>query len=79
MIVLILVHVVAKMMRIFMLTSEGCRLRRERLWNAIKVDLDWILIGDPQHQTYFANYYADPFVFRSVNSSAALLLHQTAI
>ena len=59
-----------------MLTAEGCRARRQRLWNGIKVDLDWILIGDPQHQMYFANYYADPFIFRSVNSASVLLLHR---
>lgn len=59
-----------------MLTAEGCQSRRQRLWNAIKADLDWILIGDPQHQMYLANYYADPFVFRSVNSASVLLLHR---
>lgn len=57
-----------------MLTKEGCRLRRERLWNSLKDKPDWILLSEPQHLMYFANYYASPFVFRSQNAPALLIL-----
>jgi Xaa-Pro aminopeptidase len=32
-----------------------------------------ILVFDPQHLMYFANYYQDPFVFRSANAAAVLI------
>jgi Xaa-Pro aminopeptidase len=45
-----------------MLTSEGCRNRRQRLWQ--KLDplpaSDYLLLGDPVHLAYLANYWADP-------------------
>jgi Xaa-Pro aminopeptidase len=61
-----------------MLTSDGCRARRERLVEALAAASDgdapdWIVIGDPGHLVYFANYYADPFVFRSANAAAVLI------
>jgi Xaa-Pro aminopeptidase len=56
-----------------MLSDLGCRTRRERLL-AAESDVDWILIGDPIHLMYFANFYLDPFVFRSVNAGGLLLL-----
>ena len=45
-----------------MLTAEGCRRRRERLWAKLDppVDSDYILLSDPIHLVYFANYYVDP-------------------
>jgi Xaa-Pro aminopeptidase len=57
-----------------MLTAEGCRARRARLWEQFEDRPDWILIFDPQHLMYFANYYASPFVFRTTNSGAVLIL-----
>ena len=56
------------------LTAEGCTARRKRLFDSLSDPPDWVLIGDAPHQMYFANYFASPFVFRSVNSSALLLL-----
>ena len=56
-----------------MLTAEGCQQRRDRLWKAIAEPVDQIIITNPIHLMYFANYYADPFVFRSVNAGAAPL------
>lgn len=45
-----------------MLTAEGCRRRRERLW--INLDpppeTDYLLLSDPIHLVYFANYWVDP-------------------
>lgn len=57
-----------------MLTADGCKTRRMRLWASLKDKPDWIILHEPQHLTYFANYYSSPFVFRSQNASAMLIL-----
>jgi len=45
-----------------MLTAEGCRRRRERLWAKLDppLDTDYVLLSDPIHLVYFANYWTDP-------------------
>src|SRR4051812_22056349 len=58
-----------------MLTAEGCAARRERLWGALPAGCDLLIVADPSHLTYFAGYAPSPFVFRT-NESAALLLLQ---
>ncbi len=57
-----------------MLTAAGCRERRTRLWDSLNPRPDWILIAAPQYLVYLANYFPSPFVFRSVNSAAVLIL-----
>jgi Xaa-Pro aminopeptidase len=57
-----------------MLTAEGCAKRRGRLWKALPSDCDALILADPAHLTYFAAYDPSPFVFRTVESSAVLLL-----
>ena len=57
-----------------MLTAEGCAARRERLWGALPAPCDVLIVGDPSHLTYFAGYSPSPFVFRTVESGALLLL-----
>jgi Xaa-Pro aminopeptidase len=57
-----------------MLTIEGCRARRARLWEEMPWDCDFSLITHPQHLTYFANYAQSPFVFRSNEAGAILVL-----
>ena len=57
-----------------MLTAEGCAARRERLWGALPSPCDLLIVGDPSHLTYFAGYSPSPFVFRTVESGALLLL-----
>ncbi len=57
-----------------MLTEQGCRARRERLWKLVGVDVDWVLITNPSLLTYFAGFVASPFVFNSQNAGAALVL-----
>jgi Xaa-Pro dipeptidase len=57
-----------------MLTVQGCRDRRTRLWAAFEEKPDWILLSEPRHLMYFANYSASPFTFRSQNASALLIL-----
>lgn len=46
-----------------MLTADGCRERRRRLWERIgkSVTGDRILLGDPIHLMYLANFHVDPF------------------
>ena len=57
-----------------MLTLEGCRQRRKRLWDRVDSAVDWIVIADPQHLVYLANYFQSPFIFRSTNGAALLVL-----
>jgi Xaa-Pro aminopeptidase len=57
-----------------MLTAQGCRARRERLWKALPVECDALVIGDTAHLVYFAGYAPSPFVFRTVESAALLVL-----
>ena len=35
---------------------------------------DVLVVGDPQHLIYFANYVQSPFVFRSADAGAVLIL-----
>lgn len=46
-----------------MLTAEGCRHRRERLWDCIggAIDGDEIVLADPIHLRYLANFDVTPF------------------
>lgn len=57
-----------------MLTADGCRARRQRLWRRLAAPPDWIVLAHPRHLVYFANYWQSPFVFRSVNAAATLIL-----
>src|SRR5438128_10757515 len=46
-----------------MLTAEGCRQRRLRLWQRLDPppESDYLLLGDPVHLAYLANFWVDPF------------------
>src|SRR5262249_14756259 len=46
-----------------MLTAEGCRQRRERLWQQLDPppEGDYLLLHDPIHLMYLANFWVDPF------------------
>jgi Xaa-Pro aminopeptidase len=45
-----------------MLTAEGCRQRRLRFWQQLdtKPDADYLLLADPIHLVYLANFWVDP-------------------
>src|SRR5438132_222580 len=45
-----------------MLTAEGCRARRQRLWQLLNPppDADYLLLNDPIHLMYLANFWVDP-------------------
>jgi Xaa-Pro aminopeptidase len=57
-----------------MLTALGCAARRDRLWGALPAACDILVVGDPSHLIYFAGYSPSPFVFRTVESTALLLI-----
>ncbi|MBX6312241.1 MAG: aminopeptidase P family protein [Isosphaeraceae bacterium] len=57
-----------------MLTAEGCAARRQRLWAALPAPCDVLIVADPQHLVYFANYAQSPFTYRSSDAGAMLLL-----
>jgi len=46
-----------------MLTAEGCRERRLRFWQALepRPEGDHVLLADPIHLMYLANFWVDPF------------------
>jgi Xaa-Pro aminopeptidase len=46
-----------------MLTADGCRGRRVRLWEAVRAraDVPALVLADPVHLRYLANFYVDPF------------------
>ena len=56
------------------LTAAGCQARRDRLWAALPERCDALVLADPAHLVYFANYVPSPFVFRTNESGAMLLL-----
>jgi Xaa-Pro aminopeptidase len=57
-----------------MLTAEGCRNRRARLWEALPEKPDCIVLSSPRHLVYFADFYPSPFLYSSQNSTALLIL-----
>lgn len=57
-----------------MLTPEGCAARRKRLWESLPTPCDALILADPQSLIYFANYAPSPFVFRTSDAAAVLVL-----
>jgi Xaa-Pro dipeptidase len=57
-----------------MLTASGCADRRKRLWDSLPAPCDALILGDPQSLIYFANYAPSPFVFRTIDAGALLVL-----
>jgi hypothetical protein len=60
-----------------MLTAEGCRQRRQRLWGQLDPppDSDHLRLSDPIHLAYLANFHVDPFSL-GAGFSGYLLLRQ---
>jgi Xaa-Pro aminopeptidase len=59
-----------------MLTEQGCRDRRKRLWDVLPAECDWVLIADPRHVLYFANFLVNPISF-STSERGLLLLERS--
>jgi Xaa-Pro aminopeptidase len=57
-----------------MLTPEGCAARRQRLWDALPAPCDVLIVSDPRHLIYFANYESWQYVFRANDAGALLVL-----
>jgi len=58
-----------------MLSLEGCQSRRQRLWDAVPESVEWLLIADPRHVQYLANFWVQPLSF-SGGERALLLLER---
>lgn len=56
-----------------MLTEQGCRDRRARLWTRLPEEIEWVLIGDSRHVQYFSNFRINPISF-SANERSLLLM-----
>lgn len=63
------------------LTAEGCRSRRQRLWAALERmpggAPEVLVITDPKHLVWLADFWLDPFVFRSADAAGILLLEKS--
>jgi Xaa-Pro aminopeptidase len=57
-----------------MLTAQGSKLRRDRLWRALPSECDLLLVADPSHLIYLAAFVPSPFVFRTSESGALLII-----
>jgi Xaa-Pro aminopeptidase len=58
-----------------MLTQEGCLARRQRLWGMVPEEIEWLLIADPRHVQYLANFWVQPLSF-SCGERGLLLLER---
>ncbi|MEW4487571.1 Xaa-Pro peptidase family protein [Thalassoglobus sp. JC818] len=56
-----------------MLTQEGCLTRRNRLWERIPSEIDWLLVADPRHVQYLANFWVQPLSFSGGERGLLLL------
>jgi len=57
-----------------MLSPQGSAARRARLWAALPRPCDALILNDPAHLIYFANFATSPFEFRANDASAVLIL-----
>ena len=56
-----------------LLTEQGCLERRERLWNAVADDVEWLLIADPRYVCYLSGFWVNPLSFSNGERSLLLL------
>lgn len=59
-----------------MLTEAGCQARRERLWRQLPDTVEWVLVADPRHVHYLANFWVNPIGF-SFGERGLLLLRRS--
>ncbi len=59
-----------------MLSEQGCLARREQLWGMVPENIEWLLIADPRHVQYLANFWVQPLSF-SGGERGLLLLERT--
>lgn len=58
-----------------MLTKDGCLARRQRLWDALPGEVEWVLVADPRHVHYLSNFWVQPLSF-SAGERGWLLLER---
>ncbi|HXY34435.1 MAG TPA: Xaa-Pro peptidase family protein [Planctomycetaceae bacterium] len=58
-----------------MLTKDGCLSRRRRLWEAVDSRIEWLLVADPRHLNYLANFWIHPLSW-SAGERGLLLLER---
>lgn len=46
-----------------MLTREGCLARQKRVWDLVPADVEWLLVADPRHLQYLANFAVQTLSF----------------
>lgn len=56
-----------------MLTEAGCKSRRERLFSRLPADIEWVLVADPRHVMYLANFWVQPISFSNGERAMVLL------
>jgi Xaa-Pro aminopeptidase len=56
-----------------MLTEQGCLVRRRRLWDALPEEIEWVLVADPRHVQYLANFWVQPLSFSGGERGLLLL------
>jgi len=59
-----------------MLTKEGCRRRRERLFAELPDEVEWVVVADPRHVNYFSAFFVNPISF-STSERALLMLERS--
>lgn len=59
-----------------MLTQAGCESRRKRLWERLPDAVEWVLVADPRHVHYLANFWVQPLSF-SFGERGLLLLERS--
>lgn len=52
--------------------------RRERLWNMVPEDVEWLLIADPRHVQYLCNFWVQPLSFSGGERGLLLLEREGA-
>lgn len=56
-----------------MLTKEGCRRRRERLFAELPDEVEWVVIADPRHVNYFSAFFVNPISFSTCERALLVL------
>lgn len=56
-----------------MLSKDGCLARRKRLWAAVPAEVEWLLVADPRHVHYLANFWVEPLSFSGGERGLLLL------
>jgi Xaa-Pro aminopeptidase len=43
-----------------MLSQSGCARRRERLWEELPKEVEWVMVADPRHVNYLCGFWVNP-------------------